>query len=270
MVLNNAVVPYLKHVAIVLTGILLYFYISQIPDEFNDENPIESKENWADDGVEKVFTAEELTKYDGSANSLGIYLVIMGEVYDVEKGKQHYAPPDGTYQIFVGKDATRAFLTGEFDEYKEELADISGLRGSELLSLTTWKKFYVDTYPYKGKVVGLYYDAEGKETEYLKVVHHKIELAKLEADNKGHRYPSCNVEWKAETGSRFWCTDKSGDGIERGWAGVPRKYKNTTETTPVCVCVPETDLSDEFEAFDNCGPYESSCNVADKNKFINK
>lgn len=53
------------------------------------------------DLTEKLFTAEELKKYDGGPDSLGLYLAILGEVFDVEKGAQHYRPGGG-YAFFTG------------------------------------------------------------------------------------------------------------------------------------------------------------------------
>ena len=35
----------------------------------------------------KIFTPEELRKYDGSPGSPGLYIALLGVVYDVSKGK---------------------------------------------------------------------------------------------------------------------------------------------------------------------------------------
>lgn len=50
----------------------------------------------------KIFTAKELAQYDGSAKSKGLYLAILGRVYDVSKGQKHYGPGGG-YHFFAGK-----------------------------------------------------------------------------------------------------------------------------------------------------------------------
>lgn len=50
----------------------------------------------------KLFTADELSKYDGEENSIGLYLSIMGSVYDVQRGAKHYGI-GGSYHFFAGK-----------------------------------------------------------------------------------------------------------------------------------------------------------------------
>lgn len=49
----------------------------------------------------QMFSQEELAKYDGTEGSKGIYLSILGQVFDVTKGVKHYGP-GGSYNIFVG------------------------------------------------------------------------------------------------------------------------------------------------------------------------
>lgn len=46
-------------------------------------------------------------------------LSILGEVFDVSKGAKHYGRGGG-YQGFTGRDASRAFVTGDFTEVKGE------------------------------------------------------------------------------------------------------------------------------------------------------
>ena len=57
---------------------------------------------------EKVFTKEELKKYDGSEDSPGIYIAILGQVFDVTKAPKYYGP-NGGYGFFAGKNLTQFF-----------------------------------------------------------------------------------------------------------------------------------------------------------------
>ena len=49
----------------------------------------------------KLFSKEELAKYDGSEGSPGLYIGILGLVYDVSEGKRFYEPGGG-YSFFAG------------------------------------------------------------------------------------------------------------------------------------------------------------------------
>ena len=62
----------------------------------------------------QIFTQTELLKFDGTDENLPLYLVVVGQVYDVSNGRQYYSKGEG-YNIFAGKDCSRAFVTGEFD-----------------------------------------------------------------------------------------------------------------------------------------------------------
>ncbi|KAJ7184029.1 hypothetical protein O6H91_Y538900 [Diphasiastrum complanatum] len=60
----------------------------------------------------KLWTKEELSKHNGSDDSLPIFLSILGSVFDVTLGRQHYGL-NGRYNYFAGRDATRGFITGQ-------------------------------------------------------------------------------------------------------------------------------------------------------------
>lgn len=60
------------------------------------------------------------------------------------------------YSIFTGRDASRAFVTGDFSE--NGLTDIvDDLSPQELRSLNNWLQFYHKTYIFKGKMLSLVY-----------------------------------------------------------------------------------------------------------------
>jgi predicted heme/steroid binding protein len=82
------------------------------------------------------LTAEELKKYDGSEGSPGLYLAILGEIFDVSAGKEHYQPGGG-YSFFTAKDGSRAFVSGKFSE--DGLTDnLEGLSHQDYLGLDDW------------------------------------------------------------------------------------------------------------------------------------
>ncbi|KIX07396.1 uncharacterized protein Z518_02049 [Rhinocladiella mackenziei CBS 650.93] len=72
-----------------------------------------------------LLTPEQLALYNGTDPQKPIYLAINGTIFDVTEGKRTYGP-GGSYEVFAGRDATRAFVTGCF------LEDRTGdLRGAE-------------------------------------------------------------------------------------------------------------------------------------------
>lgn len=77
---------------------------------------------------------------------------IRGVVFDVSKGRRFYGPK-GTYHVFVGKDASRAFATGCFAT-SHQTHDIRDLTEEELEDLDNWFKFYMKKrkYPILGRV----------------------------------------------------------------------------------------------------------------------
>uniref|UniRef100_A0A1I7XGD5 Cytochrome b5 heme-binding domain-containing protein n=1 Tax=Heterorhabditis bacteriophora TaxID=37862 RepID=A0A1I7XGD5_HETBA len=181
---------------------------------------IEAEVQLDDEG--QVLTPEQLSLFDGSRPSRPVYLAILGRVYDVDKGKKHYGKGGG-YYFFAGKDATRAFVTGDFTE-KGLIDDTESLSHDDLLEeydlgIRDWVSFYEKDYKLVGVVTGRYYDNKGKPT---------VELQKV--------FPPCNSEWHQNSGGRVWCSTKSG-GIQREWAGVPRLLYDANTKQQRCACV---------------------------------
>jgi cobalamin biosynthesis Mg chelatase CobN len=69
-----------------------------------------------------VLLPDEISIFDGTHPSGKIMLVVLGQVYDVTKGKEYYGlNANGErvgYNMFAGWDASRAFVSGEFDRSK--------------------------------------------------------------------------------------------------------------------------------------------------------
>jgi hypothetical protein len=60
-----------------------------------------------------------------------LLLAVLGEVFDVSQGARHYAP-GRSYAFFTGRDASRAFATGDFSE-AGLIDDLDGLPPSEVM-----------------------------------------------------------------------------------------------------------------------------------------
>lgn len=211
----------------------------------------------------KLFTADELRKY--IKKEVGLYLAILGEVYDVTKGERYYGP-GGSYHFFTGRDCSRAFVTGDFTE-SGLTDDILDLDPSDIKSLYQWKSVYVKDYKYKGKLIGRFYDPEGKATQYKQQVDAIMKFADSAERKKSEgnlQFPPCNVEWSAELGSRVWCTKLSG-GIQRNWEGVPRMLYLPGSDSHRCACVNLENHSalqkGNLKEYPDCHPKSTSCYV---------
>ena len=55
-----------------------------------------------------------MRSYVGGPSSPGLYLALLGVVYDVARGAEYYGPGGG-YSFFAGRDASRAYVTGKFE-----------------------------------------------------------------------------------------------------------------------------------------------------------
>jgi predicted heme/steroid binding protein len=165
-------------------------------------------------GGPRVFTQAEL-QAEGSGASGKLMLAILGEVYDVSAGTEFYADGQG-YNCFVGRDASRAFVTGEF-EGAGLTNNVEGLEPGELDGILHWRGFYRDSEKYSavGVVAGPFYDADGERVPgVLDSIEERVaEWKAAEAATK-EAFPPCNSKWTQASGSYVWCTSKSG-GTER-------------------------------------------------------
>ena len=130
----------------------------------------------------RVISAEELatkTAEHGDA----IWLSIMGDVFDVSKGREFYA--EGGYSVFAGRDGSVPFVTGKFTP-EEAAKTIDVLEPAQLKALDDWRAFYVkeEKYPQIGWLEGYLYDREGNPSELLKKVRITVKEQTLVAKDK--------------------------------------------------------------------------------------
>jgi len=90
---------------------------------------------------QQLFNDRTLAEYDGSDPTKPLYIAIDGDVYDVSSNRLTYGP-GGSYHIFAGRDAARAYATGCFETHLTY--DIRELDDKELQGLTHWKKFFAE------------------------------------------------------------------------------------------------------------------------------
>ncbi|XP_010895336.2 neuferricin [Esox lucius] len=213
----------------------------------------------------RLITKDELSLYNGDENSRGLYLAILGQVFDVEKGMKHYGPGGG-YHFFAGKDATLAFVTGDFTD-PGLTDDVSGLSPAQVVALYDWLAFYHKDYRPVGRLVGRFYGESGEPTEALLKVEAVLEEGKRlkdQAKAENQNLPACNSEWSSARNGRVWCSTKSG-GVQRDWAGVPRKLFSPGSGRSRCVCVQNSSRLENvnIREYEGCPPYAESCPVTE-------
>ncbi|XP_061461448.1 neuferricin isoform X2 [Rhineura floridana] len=229
---------------------------------------------WRDGGAEPVLSAADLGRYTEAEGGAGLYLAVLGQVFDVQRGRKHYGP-GGAYSFFAGKDASRAFATGDFTP-AGLVDDISGLSPSEMLAIQNWLSFYRKNYVPIGKVAGRFYHENGAPTEVLAQAQALIaegQRLKAQENEKKKQFPPCNSEWSSTGGSRVWCSKQSG-GVNRDWNGVPRKLYEPGSSRSQCVCVNTEGLPLEqssstgvgnpnLQEYEGCHPLAEWCALKD-------
>ncbi|CAK9230601.1 unnamed protein product [Sphagnum jensenii] len=208
----------------------------------------------------RIWTPVELARYNGSNPKLPLLLSILGSVFDVSKGHVHYGP-NGSYHHFLGRDASRAFVSGNFTG--AGLTDsLKGLTASEIKSIEDWRFFFSKTYIYVGKLVGRFYDEDGNPTKELNRVAKKIAQAnKLAEQQKADedRFPNCNSRWSQDKGGEVWCNSGHYPRIVERVAELPRKGPPGTR----CACFEEDELKRPgLRVYESCDYYSNKCNTS--------
>ncbi|XP_073053081.1 membrane-associated progesterone-binding protein 4 [Primulina eburnea] len=206
----------------------------------------------------RLFTVEDLAPYNGTDPGLPILLGILGSVFDVTRGRSHYGAGGG-YNHFTGRDASRAFVSGNFTG--EGLTDtLHGLSSAEVKSIVEWRGFYFRTYTFVGKLVGRYYDGEGNPTKYLKGVEAKAARGAqlLEKQKKEEaKVASCNSRWSQEEGSEVWCDDGYPRLVQR-----PEEIALTGKMSKRCACFKEDELGQAgLEVYNGCDYLAKNCRL---------
>lgn len=100
---------------------------------------------------ERDYSLAELASYDGSDAERPILIVVRGEVYDMTRGRDFYGP-GGPYEMFAGKDCTRALAKMSFD-LEDFTGDTEGLEQDELDKLEDWIEMFSAKYRKIGKLL---------------------------------------------------------------------------------------------------------------------
>lgn len=78
----------------------LHHFISTLPKILSTLSDID-KTSQPEAKLDLLFTEENIKSYTGEVDKNDLYLVILGNVFDVSKGKRFYGP-GGDYHPFIG------------------------------------------------------------------------------------------------------------------------------------------------------------------------
>ncbi|XP_013873498.1 neudesin [Austrofundulus limnaeus] len=115
----------------------------------------------------RLFTEEELKRYDGTEEGQPIYMAVKGVVFDVTKGKEFYGH-NAPYNALVGKDCTRAVAKMSLDP-ADLTSDTAGLTDEQLKSLNDiFEGTYKTKYPIVGYTAARILNQDGSPNEHFK------------------------------------------------------------------------------------------------------
>lgn len=174
---------------------------------FDPENP--TKPLYSSSGV-RLITINELAAHGVNGSLRPLWLAVAGKVFDVEKGAEHYYGKNGGYNFFTGRDGSKAYVTGEFND--EGLTDdLTGLSPLQLTEIENWVEFYTKDYTYVGLLIGRFYNKEGKPNKawykYKKGLG-QADLIKAEQRAQERKFPPCNSRYTPEEGGTVFCSTK--------------------------------------------------------------
>ncbi|CAN8101719.1 unnamed protein product [Discula destructiva] len=122
--------------------------------------------------VFRTFTPRSLLPHNGRDDPR-IYFAVRGRVFDVTHGRQFYGP-DGPYENFAGRDASRGLAMGSFGEevltedLDGPLDTLEGFGPDEEEALRGWEEQFEAKYLVVGRLV-----AVGEEVEEEKKANSK-------------------------------------------------------------------------------------------------
>eukprot|EP00965_Chrysotila_dentata_P188559 6172813-Pleurochrysis_carterae.AAC.4 len=114
----------------------------------------------------RVFETADLEA--AAARQDPLLLVVTGRVYNVSAGSDFYSKGSSYSGFANGIDATRAFLTADFENDASD--DLSNLTLAQCAGVEHWANFYANStkYTWVGVHHGRYYTATGEPTEELR------------------------------------------------------------------------------------------------------
>lgn len=146
---SNALFTPLNVILLLLLGYTLWATLKPSPPPLLPKEPPAT--------VFRTFTPRTLLPFDGK-DGRPIYFAVRGRVFDVSTGRNFYGP-DGPYQNFAGRDASRGLASGSFDEdvltkdLDGPLDSLESMGPDEMEALRDWEEQFLSKYLVVGRLV---------------------------------------------------------------------------------------------------------------------
>jgi len=137
--------------------------------KFRKRTETELDEFFRPNETQKSLTLNELRHYDGSEPGRPLYIAVLGKIYDVSESADFYGA-GGPYEIFAGRDASRALATMSLELESVDNPTLEGLKPDQEQMLHQWDSRLAAKYAQVGVL----------RTEDVKPVA-KLKRPKLEA-----------------------------------------------------------------------------------------
>jgi membrane-associated progesterone receptor component len=99
------------------------------------------------------YTLEELKSHAGQDKSVPLLLACCGVVFDVSERRDLYGSVGQGYNVFCGRDASRALAKMDLNDPELLTDDVEGLTGGEVNTLHEWLAKYRQQYDVVGWVI---------------------------------------------------------------------------------------------------------------------
>lgn len=201
----------------------------------------------------QLYGREALSALGADGQSGALALSILGTVINVTDARHLYGE-GAPYASLTGRDASRAFATGDFDgDLHDGVADLSD---KELADIVWWSNYLESKYEAVGRLAGgAFFDEAGEATDHRRRIIRRAErlrpsLARGEGDAREEMLLPC--EAKTIDGGRRRTVSCSAP------ARLPRERE---DEAGACVCVHPTRLEAHpgLRTFGTCGADARVC-----------
>jgi hypothetical protein len=176
----------------------------------------------------------------------GLYLILLGSVFDVRSAEMHYGPDGGYHALANGFDATKMLIASDLSLGADDDDLDSVAAGKQKESLVQWIPFFFHKYPQIGVMNGRYFDKSGQPTKFWNQINELVETGGIAPRDPKRSLEPC----VSPSSSSVGCTHPE---------HVPKMIRRHGKSS--CACIEEVFNSPDFVVvhFEKCENDEKIC-----------